>query len=52
MLLKKFEHSLTQVWQQQQEGFFTSKQVPLAIQPNTNKTFWRRKFDNFDQDPV
>ena len=39
MLLKKFEHSLTQVWQQQQEGFFTSKQVPLAIQPNPKNIF-------------
>ena len=37
---KEFDYSLTLVWQQQQEGFLTSKQVPLAIQPKPKKQFY------------
>ena len=49
---KEFDYSLTLVWQQQQEGFLTFKEVQLAIQPNLKKTILRRNFDNFDQNPV
>ena len=37
---KEFDYSLTLVWQQQQEGFLTSKQVPLAIPRNPKKQLY------------
>ena len=37
---KEFDYSLTLVWQQQQEGFLTCKEVQLAIQPNLKKQFY------------